>query len=195
MNPFALLLLSVAGGMGRHQQDVITYLQEEIRVLKEQLGKKARFNDDQRRRLAFKGKRLGCSALNQFASLVTPNTLLAWHRRLVAQKYDASCKRKPGRPPTAAQLQELILKLARENRSWGYTRIQGALANLRHDVGRSTIAKLMKTAGLEPAPQRRKGLTWKEFLKTHWQVLAATDFFTVELWTAKGLVRHPPGDP
>ena len=172
MNPFALLLLSVAGWMGRHQQDVIAYLQEEIRVLKEQLGKKARFNDDQRRRLAIKGKRLGRSALNQFASLVTPNTLLAWHRRLIAQKYDSSLSRKPGRPPTAAQLQELILKLARENRSWGYTRIQGALANLHHEVGRSTIAKVMKTAGLEPAPQRRKGLTWKEFLKTHWQVLA-----------------------
>jgi putative transposase len=190
MNPFTLLLISLAGWMNRNQQDVIAYLQEEIRVLKEQLSKKPRFNDDQRRRLAIKGKHIGRTALNQFASLVTPNTLLAWHRRLIAQKYDSSRTRKPGRPPTAAQLKELILKLARENRSWGYTPIQGALANLHHEVGRSTIAKVMKTAGLEPSPQRRMGLTWKEFLKTHWQVLAATDFFTVELWTAKGLVRY-----
>ena len=190
MNPFTLLLVSVAGWMGRNQQDVIAYLQEEIRVLKEQLGKQPRFNADQRRRLAIKGNRLGRSGLNQFASLVTPCTLLAWHRRLIAQKYESSHSRKPGRPPTAAQLQELILKLARENRSWGYTRIQGALANLHHEVGRSTIAKVINTAGLEPAPQRRKGLTWKAFLKTHWQVLAATNFFTVELWTAKGLVRY-----
>jgi hypothetical protein len=82
------------------------------------------------------------------------------------------------------------LKLARENQSWGYTRIQGALANLHHEVGRGTIAKVMKAAGLEPSAQRRNGLTWKEFLKTHWQVLAATDFFMVELWTAAGLIRY-----
>jgi putative transposase len=170
MNPFTLLLICVAGWMNRNQQDIIKYLQEEIRVLKEQLGSKPRFNDDQRRRLATKGKRLGRKALNQFASLVTPNTLLAWHRRLVAQKYDSSHKRTQGRPRTAGEIQELILKLARENRTWGYTRIQGALANLHHEIGRGTIANVLKAAGLEPSPQRRQGLTWKEFLKTHGQV-------------------------
>jgi putative transposase len=82
------------------------------------------------------------------------------------------------------------LKLARENRTWGYTRIQGALANLHHEIGRDTIANVLKAAGLEPSLQRRQGLTWKEFLKTHGQVLAATDFFTVELWTAAGLIRY-----
>jgi putative transposase len=82
------------------------------------------------------------------------------------------------------------VKLARENRTWGYTRIQGALANLRHEVGRETIANVLKAAGLEPAPIRRQGLTWKEFLKAHWDVLAATDFFTMELWTVKGLIRY-----
>ena len=126
MNPFLLLIVAVAGWMNRNQQKVIVYLQEEIRVLKEQLGKKPRFNDDQRRRLALKGKRIGRTALNHFASLVTPNTLLAWHRRLVAQKYDSSQSRKAGRPSTKTPIQELILKLARENPSWGYTRIQGA---------------------------------------------------------------------
>ena len=190
MNPFTWLLLSVAGWLNRHQQEVIAYLQEEIRVLKEQLDKKPRFNDAQRMRLATKARRVGRKPLYQFATLVTPDTLLAWHRRLIAQKYDSSRTRKPGRPLTADQIQELILKLARENRSWGYTRIQGALANLHHEFGRGTIAKVMKAAGLEPSPQRRKGLTWKEFLKTHWQVLAATDFFTVELWTAAGLIRY-----
>ena len=190
MNPFLLLIVAVAGWMNRNQQEVIVYLQEEIRVLKEQLGKKPRFNDDQRRRLALKGKRMGRTALNHFASLVTPNTLLAWHRRLVAQKYDSSQSRKAGRPSTKTPIQELILKLARENPSWGYTRIQGALDNLHHEIGRGTIAKVMKAAGLEPSPQRRKGVRWKEFLKAHWQTLAATDFFTVELWTPKGLVRY-----
>ena len=159
-------------------------------MLKELLGKQPRFNDDQRRRLALKSKRLDRKALDRFASLVTPNTLLAWHRRLVAQKYDSSQRRKPGRPCTKEEIQELILKLARENRTWGYTRIQGALANLRHEVSRTTIARVLQGAGLEPAPGRRKGMTWQEFLKTHWDVLAATDFFTVELWTAKGLIRY-----
>src|ERR1035438_1877954 len=101
MNPFVLLVICIAGWLNRNQQDVIEYLQEEIRVLKELLGKKPRFNDGQRRRLATKGKRLGRKTLDRFASLVTPNTLLAWHRRLVAQKYDSSRLRKSGRPPTA----------------------------------------------------------------------------------------------
>jgi len=80
--------------------------------------------------------------------------------------------------------------MARENRSWGYTRIQGALANLRHEVGRGTIAKILRKAGIDAAPGRRKGMTWKEFLRTHWNVIAATDFFTAEVWTRAGLVRY-----
>jgi putative transposase len=131
-------------------------------VLKELLGKKPRFNDDQRRRLASNGKRLGRKALDRFANLVTSGTLLAWHRRLVAQKYDFSHLRKPGRPRTKGEIEELIVKLARENRSWGFARIQGALANLRHEVGRGTNATVLKAAGLEPTPTRRQGMTWKE---------------------------------
>ena len=79
--------------------------------------------------------------------------------------------------------------MARQNRSWGYTRIQGALKNLGHEVGRGTIAKILKEAGVDPAPDRQKKTTWKEFLRTHWDVLSATDFFSVEVWTAAGLVR------
>jgi len=190
MNPLAFILLGLAGWMNRNQQDVIEYLQEAIRVLREMSGKKPRFNDDQRRRLANKGKRLGRKALDRFSSLVAPHTLLAWQRRLVAQKYDFSKIRKPGRPRTKAEIQELILKLARENRTWGYTRIQGALANLQHDVSRGTIANVLKTAGVEPALTRGDGMTWRGFLKAHWEVLAATDFFTVEVWTGRGLVRY-----
>ena len=140
--------------MNRNQQDVIEYLQEEIRVLKELVDKKPRFNDEQRRRLASKAKRLGRRRLERFASLVTPGTLLAWHRRLVAQKYDSSKLRNPRRPRTKAEIQELILQLARENRTWGCTRIQGALAILRHEISRGTIANVLKAADLEPAPIR-----------------------------------------
>jgi putative transposase len=159
-------------------------------VLKEQLGKRPRFNDQQRRRLAVKGKPVGRNKLLRLVSLVTPDTLLAWHRRLVAQKYDWSKKRKRGRPLTAAYLRELILHMARENQAWGYTRIQGALQNLGHQMGRASLAKVLKEAGVEPAPNRQRKTTWKEFLRSHWEVLAAADFFCVEVWTALGLVRY-----
>src|ERR1044071_5353907 len=154
MNPLLFLVTCFAGWMNRRQQLAIEYLQEEIRVLQEQLGKRPRFNDEQRRRLAAKGKPIGRKGLAHFANIVTPATLLAWHRRLIANKYDSSKKRKPGRPPTKVDIRELVLRMAKENRSWGYTRIQGALANLRHEVARSTIATILREAGLHPAPDR-----------------------------------------
>src|SRR6266436_1844312 len=185
MTPLRFLLVCVAGWMNHRQQLVIEYLQEEIRVLQEQLGKRPRFNDEQRRRLAAKGKSIGRKDLARFASIVTPDTLLAWHRRLIAKKYDSSKKRKPGRPPTKVDIRELVLRMARENRSWGYTRIQGALANLRHEGGRGTIANILREAGLEPAPDRPKGMTWKEFLRVHWSTMV-----TWEVHVA-GIVPEP----
>jgi putative transposase len=189
-NHLEFFLLCLAGWVNRNQQHVIEYLQEEVRVLKEQLGKRPRFNDDQRRRLAAKAKPVGLRRLKEIAAIVRPATLLAWHRRLIARKYDSSDKRSPGRPPISPRLRELILRMAAENRTWGYTRIQGALQNLGHEIGRATIAKVLKEEGVDPAPDRQKRTTWKEFLRTHWEVLAAADFFTVEVWTALGLVRY-----
>ena len=190
MNALQFLLICFAGWINRNQQNLIEYLQEEVRVLKEQLGKRPRFNDDQRRRLAAKAKTLGRQRLDRFASIVTPQTLLDWYGRLIARKYDGSPRRSPGRPPTPEEIRELILTMARQNGTWGYTRIQGALQNLGHEVGRGTIAKILKEAGIDPAPDRQRKTTWKEFLRSHWNVLAATDFFTVEVWTAIGLVRY-----
>ena len=121
-----------------------------------------------------------------FCSLVRPNTLLTCHRRLAAQKYDSGRVRIPGRPRAKEEIEESIVKLGRENRSCGgYTRIQGALANLRHAASRGTIANVLRSAGMEPVPVRRQGMTWKEFLKTYRDVLAATGFFTVEVWTGR----------
>ena len=166
------------------------YLVEENRVLREQIGhRRMRFTDDQRRRLAAKAKILGWKRLSQLATIVTPDTLLAWHRRLVAQKYDGTENRKPGRPHILAEVQALILRMARENREWGYRRIQGALANLGYDYARSTVANILKKNGIEPAPERSRRTTWKEFLRRHWDQIVATDFFTIEVWTAKGLQR------
>src|SRR5215467_2790001 len=190
-HPLRFLLVALAGWINQQQREVIDYLQTENRVLREQLGsRRLRFTDDQRIRLAAKAKRVGRGVLLQFQTIVSPDTLLAWHRHLIARKYDGHQRRGPGRPPTIAEIRRLVVRMATENRDWGYTRIQGALANLGHDVGRGTIATILQQRGIGPAPERQKRTTWREFLKAHWDVLAAADFFTVDVWTAMGLTRH-----
>src|SRR5215471_14258725 len=168
--------------MNQHQLEVIDYLREENRVLREQLGdRRVRFTDDQRRRLAVRAKTLGRRVLAEIATLVTPETLLAWHRKRIAQKYDGSGKRGPGRPRTADEIEALVIRLAEENRDWdwGYRRIQGALSNLGHEIARSTIADILQRRGIEPAPERKRKTTWKEFRSRHWERIVAADFFTV----------------
>src|SRR5215472_14891265 len=188
LDPVRLLLISLAGWLNQRQQDVIDYLQEENRVLREQLGgKRLRFSDEQRRRLAVRAKNLGWRLLSDLTTIVTPATLLAWHRRLIAQKYDGNKQRGPGRPRTRDEIQRLVVRMARENRDWGYWRIQGALANLGHEVARGTIANILREHGMEPAPQRERKTTWKEFLCRHREVMEAADFFTIEAWTRRGL--------
>jgi hypothetical protein len=128
LDPFRLLLISLAGWMNQQQQDVIDYLQEENRILREQLGgKPLRFNDDQRRRLAVRAKKLGWRMLHELTTIVTPAALLGWHRRLIARKYDGSRQHGPGRPRVLEEIQRLVIRMARENRDWSYRRIEGAL--------------------------------------------------------------------
>jgi hypothetical protein len=108
----------------------------------------------------------------------------------VAKKWDYSERgqKNPGRPPTSQEIQDLVVRLARENPRWGYDRIQGALANLGHKISDATVGNILKGHGIEPAPERQRQTTWKTFLKAHWEVLAAIDFTTVEVWTRQGLV-------
>jgi len=188
--PFSFLVISIAGWMNQHQQQVIGYVVEENRVLREQIGdRRMRFNDDQRRRLAARAKKLGRKLLAHVASIVTPETLLAWHRKLIAQKYDGSSFRTARRRRAAQEIAELVVRMAQENRTWGYRRIQGALANLGHVVAHNTIANILKGHGIEPAPERSRKTTWKEFLDRHWQQIVASDFFTIEVWRPTGLQR------
>ena len=190
LDPFRFVLIAVSGWMNQQQLELINYLREENRVLREQLGgKRLRFNDDQRRRLAAKAKGLGRKLLQELATIVTPETLLAWHRRLIAQKYDGSRQRGRGRPRKSEEIEDLVVRMAKENRSWGYRRIQGALSNLGHKVGRGTIAEMLARHGIEPAPERERETTWKEFLRQHWDLIVAADFFTIEAWTGRGLQR------
>src|SRR6516165_1760754 len=121
--PLQVLLVALAGWVNRHQQQVIEYLVEENRVLKEQVkGRRLRLTDDQRRRLAAKGRRLGRRVLRQVATIVTPDTILRWHRQLIARKWTFTPQR-PGRPRTTKAIASLILRMATENPGWGYTRI------------------------------------------------------------------------
>ena len=190
LDPVQFVMIALAGWMNQRQLQTIEYLREENRVLREQLGdRRVRFNDDQRRRLAVKAKSLARKHLADVATLVTPETLLAWHRKLIAQKYDGSERRRPGRPRTRPELEALVVRMAEENRAWGYRRIQGALSNLKHKLARSTIAAILERHGIEPAPERNRRTTWKEFLTQHWELIVAADFFTVEVWTPKGLKR------
>jgi putative transposase len=193
LQPWQLLLVILAGWMNQLQQQIIEFQRKEIAVLKKKLGKtQIILNDDERRILAVKAKVLGRKVLQEIGCLFTPDTLLRWHRELVAQKWDYSRRRekKPGRPPTSEEMVQLVVQMARENPSWGYDRIQGALANLGHEISDQTVGNILKAHGIEPAPERKRQSTWKTFIQSHWEVLGAIDFTTIEVWTKCGLVTY-----
>jgi putative transposase len=184
--PLQMLLAALLGWLDREQCDVIAFLREENRVLKAQLGsRRLRLHDDQRRRLAVLGQRLRRRMLRQVATLVTPDTILRWHRELIARKWTYA-RQRPGRPAVLAEIRRLVVRMAAENPGWGYTRIQGALKNVGYSVARSTIASILKAEGIPPS--RERPTAWRTFLRAHWPALVAADFFTTEVWTARGLV-------
>lgn len=190
LEPFHLLFFIAAGWVNREQQQIIEFQRTEIQVLKEKLGKKRiLLNDDLRRRLAVKGKVLGRKLLAEIGTLFTPDTILRWHRRLIAEKWDYSERRKKvGRPPTEQEIVELVLRFAKENPTWGYDRIAGELEKLGHTISDQTVGNILQAHGIEPTGNRKRGMDWSTFLKAHWDVLAAIDFTTVEVWTKGGLV-------
>jgi len=188
-----VLIAMIAGWLQRYQQQVIAYLLEENRVLKAHLGgSRLQLTDTERRRLAALAYPLGRKRLKEIATLVTPGTLLRWYNGLIAVKFDGSTQRRLcGRPRVAEEVEQLVIQMATDNPTWGYRRIQGALANLGHPIDKLTVRNILRRHHLEPAPQRRKaGMSWQQFLKLHWEVLAATDFFTVEVATWHGLVTY-----
>ncbi len=183
----------IAGWMNRRQQEVIEYLLEENRVLKDQFdktGKKLRLDDTQRRALAKKGKRLGWNLLKQYANLVTPETLLAWHRKLIALKYTAKRMINTERQKRMEIIRELCVKFSEENPGWGYGRIQGVLKNLGYKISNTTVGNILRAKGVAPSPDRTNRSNWKRFIRSHMDVTAVADFLTVEVWTLRGLVRY-----
>ncbi len=150
-------MLMLAGWINRHQQAVIAYQKEEIRVLREMLGgKRLRFTDEQRRRLALKAQDLSHSTLKELVPLVTPDTLCRWFRKYAGAKYDSSGMRRPGRPPKPQYIRDLVVRLAKENTSWGYTKLRDVMFSLGHEIGRTTVRRILAEDGIEPAPERRK---------------------------------------
>src|SRR6267142_6044723 len=164
----------------------MAYLIEENRILRGHVRGRIRLTDE-RRRLAVHGHRLGRRRLRDIATIVTPDTILRWHRQLIARKWTYA-KRRGGRPGVLVEIRRLVVRMAEENPTWGYTRIVGALKNVGHRVSRSTIARILKAHGIPPVPERPT--SWQTFLWAHWGAIAGADFFTTEVWTWRGLVTY-----
>ena len=165
------------------------YLVAENRLLRQQLSSRVRLTDSERKVLADIGQQLGKKALDEIATVAKPNTILAWHRTFVDQRIDSPEPHKPvGRPRVDQELEALVVRMARENRTWGYDRIVGALANLGYTISDQTVGNILKHHGIPPAPERKKTMTWREFIRIHMDVLGATDFFTSEVWMRCALV-------
>jgi hypothetical protein len=181
------------------------YLAAENRILRQQICGRVPLTDSDRKALAEIGKKLGRRALAEIATVAKPDTILAWHRKCMDQQtVSAQEPHAVGRPRIAKELEDLVVRMARENRSWGYDRIVGALSNLGYSLSDQTVGNILKRHGLPPAPERKKTTTWREFIRIHMDMLMATDFFTSEVWVRCALViaylfcvirvgRHPVG--
>ena len=147
-----LLIAMLASWLQRDQQQVITYLIEENRVLKAQLNaRRLRLTDTNRRRLATLAHPLGRKRLAEVATIVTPDTLLRWYQHLIAQKFDGSQRRcQRGRPRVVEEIEQLVVRMAEENPTWGYRRLQGALTNLGHRVDALTVRNILRRHHLGP---------------------------------------------
>jgi transposase len=179
------IIAMIACAINERMQRKLDYTQEEVRVLKEVVaaitgsGRMA-FTADQRRRLAVAGKALSPEERRKYCQIVKPATILAWFRPLGAWKYDSS-RCKIGRPRKRRDIRKLVVEMAQANPGWGYTKIRDALrTGLKIEIGRTTVASILAEAGIEPAPEREKKRTWKQFVKMHWETLYACDFFSVE---------------
>src|SRR5712671_2688929 len=185
------LLAYVTGSVNQELLLRNEYLAAENRILRAKLPSRLRLSNPERATLAEIGKRLGRKALSEVAGVAKPDTILSWYRRLVAQKFDGSKSRQyPGRPSVAPEVETLVVRVARENTSWGYDRIAGAMANLGHTVSDQTVGNILRRHGIAPAPKRGQTISWKDFIDAHMSVLAGADFFTVEVFTWRGLVTY-----
>ncbi len=167
------------------------YLAAENHILRAKIKGRLLLSDSEKTTLAEIARRLGRKALADVASAAKPETLLRWYRELIAKKFDGSKFRKfVGRPPIDGEIERLVVRMARENPSWGYNRIVGAMANLGHKVSDQTVGNILKRHDIPPAPKRKQTTSWRDFIRAHMAVMVGTDFFTVEVLTLKGLKTY-----
>jgi hypothetical protein len=165
------------------------YLVAENRMLRQQITGRVQLTDSDRKALAEMGQQLGKKALAELATVAQPDTILAWHRTCADRQCDRSQPPKSvGRPRIAKEIEDLMVRMARENRSWGYDRIVGALTNLGYRISDQTVGNILKRHSIPPAPERKTTVTWREFIRMHMGVLGATDFFSGEMWNGFGLL-------
>jgi transposase len=165
------------------------YLIAEKRMLRQQITGRVQLTDSDRKELAEIGAKLGQKALAEIAVVATPATILAWHRKFADQKVDTSEPRQSvGRPRIDKEIEDLVVRMARENRSWGYDRVQGSLKHLGYTISDQTVGNILKRHNISPAPERKKTVTWREFVRCHLDVLRATDSFNGEVWSWCGLM-------
>jgi transposase len=192
--PWKIVLAALSELVRKEQEKVIEYLQLENQILREKLsGNRVLLNDDQRRLLAVKGKALGRQQLKKIATVAQADTILRWHRELVELNTYTKPNQNVGRPATDKEIVDLVLRMARENGSWGYKRIEGALQNVGYSIYSSTVANILKQHGIEPAPTRQRTTSWSTFIKAHWDVFNGLDLNAFTLWLSK-LVRYVFGD-
>ena len=181
------LLGSVTNSLDQELRLRNEYLLAENAILRQQVRGRLLLTDSNRKELAAIGQQLGRKALKEIATVAKADTILAWNRKFATPKGDGA---KPwtsaGRPRMNQEIEDLVVQMARENRSWGYDRIVGALANLGYTLSDQTVGNILKRHGLPPAPERKKTVTWREFVRFRLDILRATDFFDSEIWSGFG---------
>jgi Homeodomain-like domain len=183
------LLESISESVSDHLRLRNAYLLAENRILRNQIDGRVQLTDGERKELAEMGTKLGKKALEEIATVVQADTILAWNRRFADHQVGTS-KPHPsvGRPRIGKEIEDLVVRMARENRSWGYDRIQGALKHLGYTISDQTVGHILKRHGILAAPERQKTVTWREFVRIHLDLLLATDFFSGEVWSGFGLM-------
>jgi hypothetical protein len=177
------LLESISESVNDQLQLRHDYLVAENRILHNQIDGRVKLTDSERKGLAEIGAKLGKQALDEIATVAQADTVLAWNRKFANQTVNSSAPPKSvGRPRVALEIEEWVIRMARENRSRGYDRIQGSLKHLDYTVSDQTVGNILKRHSIPPAPERKKTITWGEFVRSHWDVLVTTGFFNSEVW-------------
>src|SRR6266446_690510 len=167
------------------------YLAAENRILRAQIKGRLLLSDAEKATLAEIAHRLGRKALEELAAVAKPDTLLAWYRKLIANKFDGSKFRKSwGRPRVDEEIERWVVRMAKENPGWGYDRIVGAMANLGFRLSDQTVGNILRRHDIPPAPKRKQSTSWRDFIRAHMAVMVGADFFTAEVLTLKGLKTY-----